>query len=95
MEAKCLFINTREKPLNIRRLGLFRTSDVTYAITPLVFELCEVTYLHPDCKEATVKILEFLPVTLRYPSMIGVITQSIDAMRGIQDITDLNKTQNP
>jgi hypothetical protein len=86
--AITVFINTKEKPIRIIRLGLFRAESKRNHTS--FQEMCELVYPHPQApRNAVVSVYRFMDVRHQLGTM-ALIKQTIDAMSGIKKITVLD-----
>ena len=87
MKMQCCFVNTEQKPVKIRRMGMYAYSKHENDI--LVSEWCEVFYPHPDAPEdALVSIYRPLPVTHPVGSD-KLIVFAINAVMALDSICNL------
>ncbi len=81
------FVNTKENPKKISRLGVFKYLYVGNHF--YLFELCELTYPHPEAPdEGNVKLLDWIKVDFQKGTE-RLIKAAIDAVSDIRSITNL------
>jgi len=79
----CAFINTNDKPVRVKRYGLFRK------VGKVVLELIEVFYFHPETEMLTVSVFKFVVVKTR-PYHEPIFEQSIKAMNALSSLAELD-----
>lgn len=81
------FVNTEQKPLKIKRLGLFKCDKRENKL--FVYELCEIFYPHPDAPEdATISLLNFMECVV--PIGFGdTIEFTCKGMQGLKSVLKL------
>jgi hypothetical protein len=84
---QCVFVNTEQQPLKIKRLNIFEYSIVDGKMR--VNELCEYFYPHPQAPEnAIVSVYRWTEVEY-IKGTDSLIKQAIDAVTAIGKITKL------
>lgn len=90
MTTQVCFVNTDQPPTKIVRLGIFDKQQFSMNSNDIVFyELCEIFYPHPDApNDAVVSLYQWLRVS-HTPGTKQTIAFTIEAMKGLQEITEI------
>lgn len=87
---QCVFVNTNQPASKINRMGFFKVERFGIEQKPVLFELCEIFYPHPNApNHALVSVYRFLPVTVQSPALILSIEQAEKALKGFSSVTEL------
>ena len=87
---QCVFINTDQQPVKIKRSGFFHVREEPFSHQKNVTELCEVFYPHPDApKYALISVFKFLEVGEISHELIPSIEGAEKALKGFRFISKL------
>ncbi|GEM_PF-5703947 len=89
MSFQCVFVNTEQPPLHVKRLGCFKYISGRKPNEFEFQELCEFTYSHPDAPDdAVVSVYRWVELEIT-PGTEPLLKQAIEASNAIDKITRL------
>ena len=91
---QCCFVNSTEPPKRIEHLGMFKYTARFGSDTIDFWELCSLTYPHPDAAdEAVVTLLSWEPVCFPRGFEKTVIS-IVDGMKGLGSVRHSHHKRN-